>query len=424
MKSEIVKINGCKRHLQVEMAAGQLEKAMDELAVKYAAKARVPGFRPGKVPLSVIRQRYATELKEEAKQNLISDAWRQAVVEHDLSPLSEPRVEEVRAELGEPMALTVSFEVLPSVEITEYKGIAATLVTAPVSESDIEGAIGELRERHAQYVPVEEADITDGHLVTISLDGEFEDGGKPMHDDEINLVVGDSRTNEEFSKNLRGAHIGETRSFPVSFSPDHPRKRFAGKTVNYRLEINDVKTKQVPELNDDFARDIGAENLEALRTRTRDELVRKAELAAEEKAREEVLDRIVQATPFDVPECLVEEELEGRAHRLASSLAHQGIDIGKTSFNWKAFIDEARPEALKAVRQMLILDAIARIEGLQVNEADLEAEFEKLARASEHSAAALRAQFEKDQRIQRVRANLLRHMALDFIYRNANISRG
>jgi len=424
LNAEIVNVSGCKRNLLLEIPADELSRAIDGLAGSYAMKAKVPGFRPGKIPLSVIKQRYSSELRDEARQELISQSWERAKAEHKLDPISAPRVEDVRAEPGEPIRVTISFEILPSIDITEYKGVRSTMPEPRVEEAEVDQAIEQMLERQAQYIPDEEVTVRDGHMVTACIDGEFSDGGKPLHDDNINLVVGDPQTNDDFSVNLRGGKLGETRSFTVTFPADHPRTRFAGKTVQYAVQIKEIKRKELPQLNDEFARDLGLETLAGLRDSVRNELVRKAQRDAEEKAKDEILEQILQRLAFDVPECLIEEELHERAQRLAASFAYQGIDISKTGFNWKAFSQDERPQAEKSVRGKLVLDAIARKETLEVGDKDLDEEFERMSRASDKSAAALRAQFEKDQRIQRVRANLLRHKALDFVYRNANISRG
>jgi trigger factor len=376
------------------------------------------------VPLSVVKRRFASELRKEATQDLISRSWKQALSDHDLRPLAEPHVEDIKDEPGNPLHFTISFEVLPALEVNNYKGLSVRIQIPEIEEAQVNQALETLRDQHAQYVPVEEQSISDGHLVTIKLDGEFEGGGKPLHEDNVNLIVGDPRTNEDFSANLRGAQVGEARTFTVSFSPDHPRKRFAGRKVHYRLEVKDVKAKDLPELDDDFARDMGAESLQGLRAKIKDDLVRNAERLAEEKAKEEVLDQIVRSHVFDVPDALVGDELEERARQVAAKLTYQGIDVSKTSINWKKVFEEERPHAEQVVRRGMVLDAIVKQEGLGVTEAEVDQEFERLSRATDKSAVALRAQFEKDQRIHSLRAHLLRNKALDFVFRNANISRG
>jgi trigger factor len=421
---EIVDISGCKKNLVAEVPVEQVEEEFGQLARKYARQAKVPGFRPGKVPLNIVKQRYNAELRSDVTQEIISRTWKQAIAERGLEPLSEPVVEKVEADPGLPLKFTVSFEVAPKIEVTDYKGMAVTLAPATVKDEDVAVALEHFREDHAQYIPVENGVVGDGHFVTATLDGEFEDGGKPIHEEDVTLSVGAPQTNREFSENLQGARIDEERSFDVAYPEEYRQKRLAGKRVHYRVKIKDIKEKQLPELNGDFARDIGAAGLEELQGRIRDEMVTKAKQAAEEKARETILDQIVQRLSFDVPEVLIREELEDNARRIAANLARQGIDVSKTSIDWKKVFDEERPFAEKAVRRRLVLEAIARQEQLVVTDQEVDAEFEKLAGRGGKSSAAIKAQFEKDQRLQAFRLYLLQNKALDFIYRSATITEG
>jgi len=421
---EIVDISSCRKNLVVEVPAEQVEEEIARLARKYALQAKVPGFRPGKVPLNIIKQRYGAELRDDVTHEIISRTWRDAVTERGLEPLTEPAVEKVDAEPGAPLKFVLSFEVSPKLEITDYKGVVVTNVKPEIKDEDVDAAIDHLRDEHAQFVPVENGTVADNHFVTISLDGEYDTGGKPIHEEDATLIIGAPQTNREFSENLRGARVDEERSFDVAYPEDYRQKRLAGKLVHYRVKVKDIKEKQVSEPGDDFAREIGAGSLEELRSKIRAELITKANQAAEEKAREAVLDQIVQRLTFDVPESMVREELETHARRIAANLARQGIDVSKTSIDWKKIFDEERPFAEKSVRRRLVLEAIAQQENLEVTEAEVDAEFEKMAEMGGKSAAAIRAQFEKDQRLQSFRMFLLQNKALDFIYRNATISEG
>jgi trigger factor len=270
-----------------------------------------------------------------------------------------------------------------------------------------------------------DGEARDGLYVTVTVDGQFEEAGsKPLHEEDVTLIVGHPQTNTEFSKNLQGARVGDTRTFEVSYPADYHRKQFAGKKVLYSLIVKDIKEKQLAELNDEFAKDIGSDNLDALRTKLRNELVTQAKQNAEKKAREALLDTIVQRQTVEVPECMVENELEAHARRLAGNLAYQGIDINQTSIDWKKIFDEQRPRAEQSVRRSIFLDAIARQESIEVTREEVDAELQTLAQGTSKSAAALRAQLEKEERIHSLEEQLRQNKALDFIYRNANISVG
>jgi len=420
---EIKEVSSCKRNLVVEVPAEQLEEEIDKQARAYAQRAQVPGFRPGKVPLTVVKQRYRSELRNDATQEMVKRAWKEALEEHHLHPINEPSLENLSNEPGVPLKFTLAFEILPPFEAKDYKGIAATVPRSDITDKDVDDAIASLRERNAQYVPVEDGEVRDGELVTLSVNGIFEEGGKPLQEDNVTCIVGAPETNETFSENLRGARIGETRSFTVAYPADYHRKRYAGKKIAYTANLKEIKEKHLPEL-EDLAKELGAASLEDLRSRIRDELVTKAARTAEKKARDAVMDEVLVRNSIEVPDSLVDAELEDYVQRIAGNLVQQGIDPNKTSFDWRKLFEEERPNAEKAVRRTLILDAISRQEGLEVTEKDLDDAFEKLAEGSQRSAVAVRAQFEKDQKIQRFRDHLRRNKALDFIHLNANINEG
>ncbi len=423
MTVQIVEVSSCKRDLTAEVPTPEIDQEIDAIARDYARNVKVPGFRPGKVPLNIIRQRFGSDLRKEATQKIIERCWREAIAEHKLSPLTEPTVKEMDDKAGSPLKFTLSFEVLPPLEVQDYKGVAVTMPSAAVTEEDVNQAIENIRERNAQFVPVE-GEAQDGMYVTLTVEGQLEGSDKPTREDDITLVIGHAQTNEEFTKNLRGAKPNDVRIFDVNYPEDYHRKQFAGKTAHYTVLVKDIKEKQLAEVNDDFAKDVGSENLETLRNKVRDELVTQAKQNAEKKAREELLDSIVQRQTVEVPECLVQDELEAQAHRLANNLAYQGIDVRQASIDWKKVFEEERPRAEQAVRRSLFLDAIARQENIELTSAEVDSELEKIAEGTSKSAAALRAQLEKEERIQSFEGHLRQNKALDFIYRNANITEG
>jgi trigger factor len=420
---EIVEVSSCKRNIAVEIPAQEVDQEVDQIAKDYARNIKVPGFRPGKVPLNIIRQRYGSDLLKDATQKIIERIWKDAIAEHKLAPLAQPVVKDVDNKPGNPLKFTLSFEILPALEVKDYKSVPVTLPSSAVSDDSVNQALETLREQHAQFVPVD-GEARDGLYLTLTVDGQFEEASKPVHEEEVTLIVGHPQTNVEFTNNLRGARIGETRAFEVSYPDDYHRKKFAGKRVRYTALVKDIKEKQLAELNDEFAKDIGSESLEALRNKVRDDLVTQARQSAEKKAREALLDTIVQGQTVEVPECLVQDEIEAQAHRIATNLAYQGVDLNQASIDWKKVLEEERPRAEQSVRRALFLDAIARQEGIEVTAEEVESELEKLAASTGKSAAALRAQLEKEERIQSFEQHLRQNKALDFIYRNANITEG
>ena len=424
MSVQIVDINECKKNLVAEVSAEVVEEEVNKLAREYAGRAKVPGFRPGKVPLAIVKQRYGSDLWHEATEDIIRRSWKDALAEHSLKPLAEPVVEEVHGDMGQTLKFTVSFETLPPLEVKDYKGVSVSVTPPKVSDADVDQALEMLREQHAELFPVEDGEVRDGHTISIDVEGEFEGGGNPVRQNGFVLAVGGPRADPVFSEKLLGMRVSEVRSFDRSYPADYHSKRYAGKTVHYTVTLKEVKQKHLPELNDDFAKDVGAENLEQLRARMKDDLVTKARHTAEKKARDAVLDEIVARHRFEVPDCLVQDELKEYGRGVATTLAQQGIDVSQASINWKKMFEEERPRAEQAVRRAIVLDAICRQEGIDVTDAEVEEELGKIAERAQKSPAVVRAQLEKDQRFQELRELLRHNKALDFIYRNANITGG
>jgi len=424
LTADIVEISSCKKSLVVEVPSTEVDQEVDKTARQYARTAKIPGFRPGKVPLDIVKQRYKSEMRNDVINEIIQRTWKEAVEKHDLHALEEPIVQDVKDDPVNSLKFTLVFEIMPAIEITDYRGVPGSLITAVVEDADVEKALEDLREQNAQFIPFDSGAVRDGHYVTMTVDGLFDDATKPLHEEDVTCIIGHPSTNEDFSANLRGKTVGEVCVFDVTYPQDYHRKRFSGKTIHYSIAIKDVKEKVLPELNDELAKDLGAETLDALKTKVKDDLVTKGRQNAEKKARESVLDEIVRRHPIEIPDCLVQDELEAHGRRIAANLAHQGIDVNKTSIDWKKIFEDERPRAEQAVRRSIVLGFVARHEGIEVTDEEIDSELQPLAEGTGRTVAALRSQLEKDKRIQGFRENLRQNKALDFIYRNATISGG
>jgi trigger factor len=339
LTAEIVEISSCKRNLAVELPATELEQEIDKLARDYARSAKVPGFRPGKVPLNIIRQRYGKDMRQEATHAIIERSWKEAIEEHKLEPLAQPIIKEVDNKPDQPLKFTLSFEIMPDLEVENYKEIPVTRSSADITDEKVTQALESVREQHAQFIPVDDGKATEGHILTVNVDGEFEDDSKPTHEENITIILGHPQTNEEFTKNLIGVAQDETRTFDVEYPEDFGQKDLAGKKVRYTVLVKEIKEKQLPELNDDFAKDIGQESLEAFKEKVRNDLVTQANQNAEKEAREAVLKSIMEGQEVEVPDCMIQQELEANVNRMAARLAMQGIDLQKTPIDWNKIFE-------------------------------------------------------------------------------------
>jgi len=418
----------CKRELVIEVPAEEVQREVERVTQALQQRARVPGFRPGKAPASVIRQRYRDDIREQVLHNLIPEHLERRVQEERLELAGTPQIEDVRLEpeANEPLQFKAVFEVLPSFELKDHTGLEVEVVEPAVSEEEVEAGLKQLQEQQATFTAVEGRPLQDGDFALVAVRGkpaEGETGGGPVDLDDVLCEIGGADTHAAFSENLRGAAAGEERSFTVSYPEDHHEKRLAGHTLHYTVRVNAIKQKQVPELNDDFARDLGSfKSLEEVREQIRQNLLEQKRERSEQEAKEKLLDRLVEMHDFPVPESLVEKQLRTRLERAARQLVSQGLNLQQ--LDWPRLRDSQREPALRDVRAGLILDRIAEREGIQVTEEEVERHLDQLARqaARGKDAAAVRARLTKQGVADKIRNKIRNDKTLDLVYRSANKS--
>ena len=412
----------CRRELDLEIPAEDVQKAMERVAREFARVVRVPGFRPGKAPVTLIRRRFAEDIKSEVLQSLVPDRIEQEVTEKKLVPVTRPQVDKVDFAEGGPLKFRATFEVLPEFELGEYKNLEVEIEALEIGDADVEKALKEMRERAATFVPVEGRAIADGDFAQLKLLGTPQGGGDPLQADNVLCHIGAEETLGSFNENLRGAQVGEHRRFEVRYPEDYPDAKLAGKVYHYAIEVLAIKEKKLPELNDEFAKDISdAATLDELRTKLRQSLEAARDERKAEQARERLLAQLVAAHDFPVPEALTEHQMDVRLERAVRSLAAQGVDPRAVNVDWVALRRRQRDPAVEDVKAELILDRIATAENIDVDEKELERELVALAERSGESATAIRARLTKQGALDRMKSKLRSEKTLEWLYRNTRI---
>ncbi len=414
--------NNCTREVEVEVAADVVVRETEAVVEKYRKLARLPGFRKGKVPAGLIRERFAEEIKSEVLDALVPKYFREQVEQKGLAPVSQPKVVDLHLHDGEPLRFKATFEVLPAIEISGYEDLRAEKKEVTVSDEDVVLALHDLREQFAQYATVEGRGLADGDFALVSFTGTpKEGGGKPVPVNDVMVEIGGTNTVHEFSENLRGASPGEERTFDVVYAADFSDQRLAGKTLTYVVSVQAVRSKSLPELNDDFAREVSdLTTLAGLKQKLRERLEAERRLAAEQEAKEKLLDELVRRHEFPVPESLVNRQIEVRMERGLRALAAQGMrtedmkkmDLGRLRAG-------QREGALKEVKATLILDTIADREQVGVNDEDVDRELSELAARSGQTAEALRSRLTREGALDRIRNRIRQEKALDLLYRRS-----
>src|SRR5256886_9393692 len=350
----------CRRELESEVPAEEVSKKMESVAKEFARLATIPGFRRGKAPVSLIRRRFADDIKGEVLQALVPERVEKALAEQKLSPVTQPKVEKLDFNEGQPVKFRAVFDVLPEFELGSYKGLELEMPTMDITDEDITKALEEMRERAAAFAPVEGRAIQDGDFAQVKLLGTPEGGGDPLQADSVLCHIGAEETMEPFNTNLKGANVGDHKNFDVEYPADYPDPKLAGKKFHYAVEILGIKTKKLPELNDDFAKDVSeAKTLEELKTKVREGLEHERDHRHKELLHERVLAELVKKHDFPVPESLVDNQMDVRLERVVRSLAAQGVDPRAVNVDWVALRHRQEDPARDDVKTGLDIGRIA-----------------------------------------------------------------
>jgi len=418
----------CKREIDLEIPAENVQKATEKVARDIAKIARIPGFRPGKAPVTLVRRRFAEDIQGEVVQSLVPEYVEKALGEKNLVPVTRPEVDKLEFKEGEPLRFRVVFEVLPEFELGDYKNLTVHVDEIEIGDAQVEKAVEELRERAATFVPVEGRSAQDGDYVQIKLTGAPTGGGDPVQADNIMCHLGAEETLPSFTENLRGVKAGETRQFETKYPDDYPDPKLAGKTYNYSVEAQEIKEKKLPELNDEFAKDAAGEQggvatLDELRKKIRENLEAAKDDQQRAQAREKILEALVKQHDFPVPEALIEGQMDTRLERVVRSLAAQGVDPRAVNVDWVSLRRQQRDRSVADVKAELLLDRIATSESIDATDDDVEKEIAKLAESSGESATALRARLTKQGALDRMKSKLRSDKTIDWLYRTARIEK-
>ena len=414
-----------KREISVEIPAAEVTRETELQIQRYQKSARLPGFRAGHVPASVIRQRFGDGLKNDVIEALVPRHFRREAEKQGLIPVSQPRITDLHMHDGEPLRFKATFEVLPEIQVDGYKELRADKPAIAVSDEEVEQALTSVREQHATYTTVEGRALAEGDFAQASMDGKPKHGkdveaasANPVHMDDVLIEIGGKNTVPEFSQNLTGVSSGEERTFDVSYPEDISDKRLAGKTFVYTVKVNGIKQKSLPQLNDDFAKELGEfSSLEQVRKQIRENMEAEKRHTAEHAAKDKLVAELVKRNDFEVPESLVDRQIDLRLERGLRALAAQGMkmeDLKKMDL--PRLRAGQRDQAVNDVKSSLLLERIAELERIEVSDEEVNRELEALAKQSKQTSEAVRARLTEDGGLDRIRMRIRSEKTLDFLY--------
>jgi trigger factor len=422
VKVDYIEESPVRKALAFEVEPERVQQEIDARARELARKVKLPGFRPGKVPLDVVKKRFHGEILGEAAEAIVNKVVFDEIDGRGLKPLAPPKVEEVKLDEGQPMTFKAVFETLPLVELPDWKGLRVSVKGPTVEDADVDREIERLREEAARYDPVDEARATvKGDYVLVDLAWKPLDGGKGGRDENALIEIGNEGNHPGMNAGLEGMSAGETREIEVTWGED-AAPSIAGKTVRYTVTLKGLKKKVVPAADDEFAKDLGEfDSLAALRDKLRAQLQAAEERRADRDTKGALVQALVAKADFEVPEALVERHMSARTENLVRGLAYQGIDPRKVGVDWREYRESTREDSVKAARADVLLDEIARREGVSALESEVEAEVARLAARAGKSKEALRAQLAKEGEIGALAARLREEKVLDLLKSNASI---
>jgi len=451
MKTEFIDVNETRKNLVVEIPSTTVDAEFDKIARDYGKAARIPGFRPGKVPSKVVRQRFRDQILHDVAHGLIPRAVDEALRERGVEPVDTPDIKDVVVEEGQPLKFTATFETVPPIDPGDYATITLSRGGVTVDDAAVDQALAGLRERGARYEPVEDRGVEMGDSVLMDLvrttqgkDSKDEKESKEQRDDEaspepeaaedgrdetksdnhqnVTVDIGAAANPPGFDEQLAGLTMGAQKTFDVQYPDDYAIKELAGTKVSYDVTVKAVRKRIVPELDDEFAKDLGDfASLEALKVRVREDLEHEAKHESDRELRAALMTQLATRVTFEVPQALLEREIDRRVEEFVRRLIDQQIDPMKTNINWEEFRERQREAAADAVRGALVLDEVARREAVAVSRDEIEAEIGKYAERTGRTPAAVRARLEKEGGIGRLYSGLRRERAIDFLLSRATI---
>ena len=410
-------VEGCKHTLEITVPVEEVDAETGRAVAKVQQRAKLPGFRPGKAPVSIIRQQFAGDIRKQVLESLIPKYLHNRFEAEDLKVVGQPDITDVHLEAGEPLRFTAEFEVVPQVELQDYKGLTVKYQDPEVTDGDVDKRIEELRHSKAEFVNEDPRPLADGDFAVLSLESLSAWEGPPVKNEEMTLEVGGGDTLEDFSEHLRGMNPGEEKEFDVSYPEDYGQPKLAGKTVRFRAQVKGVRRKELPEINDEFAQDLGDyRTVDELSEAVRKSLFGQRQFEAQQEAKNQLVDKLVDMHDFPVPETFVDEQIKNRTGR---ALAERGVDPKSLKLDWKKLKENQQDKASREVKASMLLSRIAEREAIAPTRDEVDKEVERIARQQREPFAAVRLRFEKDGTLGRIASHIQTDKTLSFLFEHA-----
>ena len=424
MTVEIEEISAIEKKITITIRPEVVDKNLDSAYKNLGKRVKIKGFRQGKIPRSILERYYKDQVNGEVITQLVNDSYFKALDEHGIMPVAQPVIDNAHLEKGKEFTYSAKVEVRPEIQVKEYVGMEIQKEKASVTDEDVEKRLAELQQSNAQLQEIDEPrPVQTGDYVIIDYEG-F-DGDNPIEGANVSdhqLEVGSGTFTEEFEKQLLGLTKGDQKDVKITLPEDYRTADLAGKEITYKVNLKGIKEKLIPELGDDFAKDLGEfETLDELRENIRENLTKTEELRAEARLRENVLKKIVENNPFELPSSMVDQHLEYMINEIQMKLSLQGLTVDQVGLSTEGLSEQYREQAEKEVRGSLLLEEIAKKEAIEVTEEDIEDRITSMAEMSGQEVDTLRDYYKENSARQRLKNGMATEKTLDFIVNKATI---
>jgi trigger factor len=413
-------IEGCKHELEITVPVTDVQQETERIVSDIQKKAKLPGFRPGKAPASLIKTRFQQEIRQDVLEHILPKAFRARADQEQLQVVGTPSVTNVHFHEGEPLRFKAEFEVMPTIELKDYRDLPVPYDEPQVSEQEIDDRVEQIREQKAEFINEDPRPLQDGDFAVVSLKSVGGVEGDPIQNEEMVLHIGDAETMHDFTDNLRGMSPEEEKEFDVTYPEDYGQEKVAGKTIRFQVKVKGVRRKELPELNDEFARDLGDyQNIGELREAVRKSLMAEKEYAARQEANNKVIDELVNRHDFPVPEAFVERQIESTVEQHLRGLAARGVDPRKLNLNWEKIKESQREKAIHDVKASMILEKVADAESVHATNDEVDREVQRYAKQEREPVAAVRMRFEKEGTLGKIASRIRTDKTLSFLFDHA-----
>lgn len=408
----------CKRSLDIEIPLEEVERARERVTNSIKSRVRLPGFRPGKAPVSMIQSRFEGDIRKEVLDLLLPEAFRNRIQKEELKVVGTPDVSELHFEPGQPIRFKADFEVAPEVELGTYRGLPAKYEEPTVTDEEVDKRLEAMRESKAEYPnqdprPIENLDYVLVHLKSLS-------GLAEPIDQDVQLQVGAEDTLPEFNEQLTGASPDETKEFDVTYPEGYAQEKLAGKVVRFQLTPKFIRKKELPILDDDFAKDLGDyQSLDELKEAVRRAVFNEKQYVAQQAAKEELVDVLVAGHDFPVPEAYLDRQIENQVRMQVQNLVGRGVDPNNLKIDWTKVKEAQRDKALRNVKASLLLEKIAEREAINATKPEVDSEIQRIARQEREAVPVTRARLEKEGTLGRIAGAIQTEKTLQFLFDQA-----